>query len=160
MEPGFSMTDAEKYMLEALKEAEASRDSGEIPVGCVIVDSSGNIISRAGNTRESALAVHGHAEINALNRAAASLGTLDLSDCSVFVTLQPCLMCTGAIAAANVSALYFGASATSVDGFREGFTVPLNACSFDVYRGICEESCSEIIKEFFRKKREKQTPEQ
>ena len=150
MDPHFSMTDAEYYMTEALAEASEAGRAGEVPVGCVIVDPSGKIIARGRNTREKELTVHGHAEINAINGAASKLGRLDLSGCSMFVTLEPCPMCLGAIASSGISAVYFGAEASGAPGFSPGLRISRKDCGFEIFSGIMQEKCESLLKDFFK----------
>ena len=150
MAPEFSMVEVNRFMREAIDEAKRAGSEGEIPVGCVIVDQSGSVIARGHNTREKKLEIHGHAEINAINAAAAAKGSLALQDCALFVTLEPCPMCMGAIAAAQIPAVYTGAAATSISGEN---SVRLDPWSypFDLFRGILGDTCEELLKNFFKK---------
>ncbi len=134
----------------ALKEAELAKEEGEVPVGaCVIKD--GVLLSSAHNTREKDQAISGHAEINALKMAAKKLGTWDLSGCSLYVTLEPCLMCAGAILQSRVSSLYYGAddpSMGAIVGHYHVFDEPSTKGPL-VYRHVKEEACAKILKDFF-----------
>ncbi len=147
MIPAFSMSEAEKYMGEAVRIAETAYANGEVPVGCVIVSPSGEIIAKAANTRENSLKIHGHAEINCINAAAEKTGSLNLSGCSLFVTLEPCPMCAGAISEAGISAVYFGAPRES-----GGIKISYRDSGVDVYRGILGERCGRLVTEFFKEK--------
>ena len=100
----------EYYMREAIAQAQEASDRGEVPVGAVIVNSKGNIISRAGNSPISLLDPSAHAEILAIRQAATILGNYRLLDCSLYVTLEPCTMCAGAISAARLKRVVYGAT--------------------------------------------------
>ena len=100
----------EYYMREAIAQAQEASDRGEVPVGAVIVNSKGNIISRAGNSPISLLDPSAHAEILAIREAATILGNYRLLDCSLYVTLEPCTMCAGAISAARLKRVVYGAT--------------------------------------------------
>ena len=105
----------EKYMRMALALAREAADAGEVPVGCVIADASGRVIGRGRNRREERGDATAHAEIEAIREAGAALGSWRLEGCTLYVTLEPCPMCAGAIINARVPALVFGA-ADSVSG--------------------------------------------
>lgn len=98
----------ERYMREAVAQAKIALEAGEIPIGAVAVRN-GEIVARAGNERESLGDPTAHAEILALRRAAAHLGTRRLSDLTLYVTLEPCAMCAGAVVAARIQRLVYGA---------------------------------------------------
>lgn len=151
MEPLFSMENAIKYMDAALCEASLAADSGEIPVGCVIVDFSGKTLAKSHNTREKELDVAGHAEIKAINLAAKATGSLNLSDCALFVTLEPCPMCKAAIAASGIKAVFCGAGATSVSG-ENSVSIKEASLPFELYRGILGDRCEKLLKDFFENK--------
>lgn len=102
--------DAEAWMAVALVEAERAMEHGDVPVGCVIVDAGGAELARAHNRREVDADPTAHAEILALRRAAATRGHWRLDDCTLFVTLEPCAMCAGAMVNARLGHLVFGAS--------------------------------------------------
>jgi tRNA(adenine34) deaminase len=140
------------FMMEALAEARKAFDEGELPVGCVIVKD-GAVIARGRNCRESMCDPTGHAEIAAIRAAAEHLGDWRLTGCDMYVTLEPCPMCAGAISQARVSRLFFGAYD------------PAQGCAGSVYRipedpafghfcrsegGIMEEECRGLLEEFFR----------
>lgn len=143
------------YMKEALKEAEEALRQGEVPVGAVVVRN-GEIIGRGRNGREKGLDISSHAEINALKDAAKHLGRWDLPDCSLYVTLEPCLMCSGAILQARVRYLCFGAldekAGAVVSNFyvfdsKNAYTPPL------IDKNVLKNECEEILKTFFANKR-------
>ena len=142
----------EKFMREALAQAEEARKTGEVPVGCVIVRS-GEIIARGRNRREERRSVTGHAEIEALEEAARSRGDWRLDDCTLFVTLEPCPMCAGAMIMSRLGTLVYGAreehtgSAASVlNLFEENY--PGHTA---IYGGVLAEECAESLREFFEK---------
>lgn len=140
----------ERFMRKALDEARAALAEGEIPVGAVVV-CKGRIIARTHNLTETLCDVTAHAEMQAVTSAANMLGGKYLTDCTVYVTLEPCVMCAGALGWAQVKRVVFGAS----DGKR-GFTrfapnaLPPKAT---VTKGILEEECSTIVTDFFRTRR-------
>lgn len=143
------------FMKEALKEAELALKENEVPVGAVVVRNN-EVIAKAHNRREKDLDISSHAEINALKLAAAKLGRWDLSDCSLYVTLEPCLMCAGAILQARVRFVCFGAldekagavvSNYHVFDSKNEYTPPL------IDKNILNNECEEILKTFFSQRR-------
>jgi tRNA(adenine34) deaminase len=144
------------YMEMALREAGDAADAGEIPVGAVVVYD-GEVIARAYNRREELQNPMAHAEVLALQAAASHLKSWRLEECSLYVTLEPCLMCVGAILQARISRLIFGCldpKAGAVeslyrlcDDSRLNHTLP-------VTRGVMENECSRIVREFFSRIRE------
>ena len=144
-----------KYMSEALKEAEKAVAAGEIPVGAVIVRD-GSIIARAHNMTETMKDPTAHAEILAIREAAKALGGWRLTDCEMFVTVEPCSMCAGAIVWSRISKLYIGAMDPKAGACGSLMNIPqderLNHF-VDIETGVMEEECSLIMKEFFRKLR-------
>ena len=143
-------------MKAALNEAKKAYLKGEVPVGAVIVYNE-KIIARGHNTRELKQSVLGHAEINAITKASKKIGSWRLEDCSIYVTLEPCSMCSGAIIQSRIKDLYFGAydlktgAAGSVFNlFDYPFNHKVNVCG-----GILENECSQIIKDFFKELRQK-----
>jgi tRNA(adenine34) deaminase len=143
------------FMDMALKEARAAGERGEVPIGCVIVRD-GAVIARAGNRT---LADHdptGHAEIVAVRTAAAALGSERLSDCDLYVTLEPCAMCAGAIAFARIRRLYYGApdpKGGAVDNGVKFFASPSCHHRPEVYGGMAEAEASALLKVFFQERR-------
>lgn len=146
------MTDKEKFMKAALREAEKAYQKGETPIGAVIVKD-GKIIARAHNLRETKKSALYHAELLAINKACKKLGGWRLHECDLYVTLEPCVMCSGAIVQARIKNLYFGASDK-----KGGAVVSIAAIPFidklthrtNCEGGILSEECSEILKSFFR----------
>ena len=143
------------YMTLAEQQARLAMQTEDVPVGAVIV--SGNrVISVGHNLREANKSATAHAEIVAIEKACESLGTWYLSDCDLYVTLEPCIMCAGAILNARIRSLYFGAFDPKA-GACGSVTDVLNLKQLNhhvtVYSGIMEDACSALLKEFFLKKR-------
>ena len=145
----------EKYMREALLLAQSAASAGEIPVGCVIADKDGHIIGRGQNTREKTHSALGHAELNAIEEACAALGDWRLEGCTIYITLEPCPMCTGAIINARIPCVVFGAKeerfgscGSVIDLFSERF-----GHHPAVYGGILEDECTKLFKQFFQELR-------
>lgn len=139
------------FMEAALEEARLAAAEGEIPVGAVAVRD-GRIIARAHNRREQAHDPSAHAEILLLREAGAALGSWRLSDVDVYVTLEPCPMCAAALVHARVRTLVFGALDPKAGGVRSLFALcedPRLNHRIEVVTGICAESCSEVLQQFF-----------
>ena len=152
---GANLSSPEKYMKQALKEAKKAYIKGEVPVGAVIVHN-GKIIARGHNLKEKKSDVTSHAEINAIKKAAKKLNTWRLNDCDIYVTLEPCAMCSGAIIQSRIHNLIFGAYdlkggcvTSKVNLFKEG----LFNHNVNVIDGIMEKECSSLLKEFFVQRR-------
>ena len=152
---------AEKFMREAIKQAKKAAAKGEVPVGAVIVRD-GEIISRAYNTRETGKNALCHAEIKAIHRACKKLGGWRLPGCEMYVTMEPCPMCAGAIVNARIVSVYYGAYDKKAGAFGTLFdmnTFGLNHKP-EIVSGVLEKECSELLSSFFfelreRRKREK-----
>lgn len=143
--------DDERYMKEALKEALKAKDADEIPVGAVIV-CNGQIIARGHNLTERLNDVTAHAEMQAFTSAANYLGGKYLSECTLYVSLEPCVMCAGASYWTQISRIVFGAS-DSKRGYsliQENLLHPKTK----ITGGILKEECAELIKQFFLTKRQ------
>lgn len=140
----------EYYMGEALKEARAAFDEDEIPVGAVIVGN-GRIIARGHNSTELLHDVTAHAEMIAITSAAQAIGGKYLTDCTLYVTLEPCVMCAGALAWAQIGRIVYGAS----DPKRGFSSVAENILhpKTELVSGICAQESEELLKQFFEKKR-------
>ncbi len=142
----------EKFMKEALKEAKKAYDKLEVPVGAVIVKD-GKIIARAHNLKETKMDTTKHAEIIAIQKASRKLGAWRLLDCEMYVTLEPCSMCAGAMINARIKKLYIGAldektgAAGSVFNLFEDYKFNHDV---KVEQGIMKEECEKILKDFFR----------
>ena len=144
------------YMQEALKLAKIAVDEGEVPVGAVVV-CDGEIVGRGRNRRETDKNALAHAEIEAINEACKALGGWRLWKCDLYVTLEPCPMCTGAIINSRIKRLVFGApdhKAGSCGSVVNLFDLPYNHKP-EVISGVCEQECSEILTNFFRNLRKK-----
>lgn len=144
----------QKFMREALAEAHASTETGDVPVGCVIVKD-GEIIARGRNTREAEMSSTGHAEVNAINAACRAVGHWRLSGCTMYVTLEPCVMCSGAIVSARIDRVVIGAKDPKAGAL--GSVLNLNSYPLNhkpqVEFGICGKECSAILTEFFSRRR-------
>lgn len=146
----------EYYMKRALNHAKKAADEGEVPVGAVIVKE-GRIIAFGRNRRERKRNALWHAEMEAINKACLRLGGWHLEDCKMYVTLEPCPMCAGAIINARIGEVYIGAldkKGGAVLSVINMFTFPFNFTPL-VFSGICEKECSDILKSFFKALRQR-----
>ena len=144
------------YMREALALAEQCLDTDDVPVGCVVVSPEGEIIGRGRNRREECRDAAAHAEMEAIGQACEHMGSWRLTGCALYVTLEPCPMCAGAILNARISEVWYGAReektgccGSVINLFAEGF--PYKAA---VRGGLLEGECRELLQEFFRRRRE------
>ena len=154
---GIAMTD-EEYMREALALAKEAAEEGEVPVGCVIVDGE-RIVGRGRNRREKEKNALCHAEIEAINEACRTLGGWRLWRCSMYVTLEPCPMCAGAVINARSPRLVYGAKdekAGSCGTLTNLFALPYNHRP-EVTGGVLEEEAKTLLRDFFKKLRENPT---
>lgn len=140
----------ERYMRMALQEAERAQEEGEIPIGAVVVCRD-RVIARAHNTTETLCDVTAHAEMLALTSAANQLGGKYLTDCTLYVTIEPCVMCAGAIGWAQVSRVVYGA-ADAKRGYSVYAPKALHPKTI-VQHGVLETECAEIVQKFFKEKR-------
>jgi tRNA(adenine34) deaminase len=140
----------EYFMQKALMEAKTALSEGEIPVGAIVVCSD-RIVARAHNLTELLTDVTAHAEMQVITAAANYLGGKYLKDCTIYVTIEPCVMCAGALAWAQVGKLVFGAP-DEKRGYREYAPNALHPKT-EVVEGILKNECSQLIKDFFRQKR-------
>jgi tRNA(adenine34) deaminase len=147
---GILERDDEYYMGEALREARKAADSDEIPVGAVVV-AGDDIIARAHNQTELLHDVTAHAEILALSAATESLGAKYLTGCTLYVTLEPCVMCAGALGWAQIGRIVYGAG-DEKRGFERLGRSMLHPKT-EVTAGVRAEECSALVKAFFKKKR-------
>jgi tRNA(adenine34) deaminase len=141
----------EKFMLEAIKQANKAALCGEMPVGAVIVQK-GKIIARGYNKRETRKNALLHAEVIAINKACKKLCGWRLLDCDIYITLEPCPMCAGAILNARINNVYFGAYDTKSGCAGSVMNLfDMNLCNYKshVQGGILKEECSKLIKDFF-----------
>jgi len=150
-----------KYMKEALKQAKKGASMGEIPVGAVVV-LDGKIIGRGHNLRVKDSDATAHAEVVAIKKAGKKLGRWNLTGCEIFVTLEPCVMCAGAIVNARLKSVYFGA----YDPRFGACGTLINLACWDklnhraeVFGGVMEGECADVLKEHFKAMREKNAGE-
>jgi tRNA(Arg) A34 adenosine deaminase TadA len=139
----------------ALKTAENAGKAGEVPIGCVVVRGY-EVIATAANRTLTDYDPTGHAEIVALREAAKKIGSERLVDCDLYVTLEPCTMCAGAISFARVRRLYYGAADPKGGAVESGvrfFASPTCHHAPDVYSGVGESESARLLKEFFRERR-------
>ena len=147
--------DHDQYMQMALELAREASAAGEVPVGCVIADAAGRVIGRGRNRREENADATAHAEIEAIREAGEALGSWRLDSCTLYVTLEPCPMCAGAIINARVPILVFGAAdavsgscGSVIDLFQERY-----GHAPAVYGGVLAETCAALLRDFFQGKR-------
>lgn len=139
----------------ALEEAQAAAARGEVPVGCVIVRN-GEVLARAGNRTLADKDPTAHAELLAIREAAAKLGSERLTDCDLYVTLEPCAMCAGAMSFARIRRLYFGAGDPKGGAVEHGvrfFAQPTCHHRPEVYGGISESDAATLLRSFFAERR-------
>ena len=151
------MTTDEKYMRAALKQAEKAYNLGETPIGCVIVHED-KIIARGYNRRNTDKNPLAHAEVAAIKKASKKLGDWRLEECTLYVTLEPCQMCAGAIVQARIKKVYIGCmnpKAGCAGSIMNLFNVDAFNHQVESENGILEEECSMLLKEFFRNLRNK-----
>ncbi len=144
----------EFYMREALELARQAAEAGETPVGAVVVDGAGNIVGRGRNRTEERDAT-AHAEVEAIRDASRNLGARRLDGCALFVTMEPCPMCAGAVYNARLSAVCYGVKdprAGACGGLFNLFMEPLDR-KVKVYGGVLEGECRQILTDFFQEKR-------
>jgi tRNA(adenine34) deaminase len=145
----------DSYMDLALAEARAAAAAGEVPVGCVVVRD-GAVVARARNRTLADRDPTAHAEMLALRAAAAAIGSERLVDCDVYVTLEPCTMCAGALSFARIRRLYYGAADPKGGAVESGvrfFSAPTCHHRPDVYGGIGEQEAAALLREFFAERR-------
>ena len=139
-----------RYMRMALLEAQAAAAADEVPIGAVIT-CRGRIIARAHNLTETLTDVTAHAEMQALTAAAATLGGKYLTDCTLYVTVEPCLMCAGALGWSQISRIVYGAT-DDKRGYHIYCANPFHRAT-QVTSGVLAEECAALITDFFRRKR-------
>jgi tRNA(adenine34) deaminase len=142
-------------MDDALAEARAAREAGEVPVGCVIVRD-GSVLARAGNRTLRDRDPTAHAEMLAIRQAAAALGSERLADCDLYVTLEPCAMCAAAMSFARIRRLYYGAADPKGGAVENGvrfFSAPTCHHRPEIYGGMAESEAAALLKDFFRARR-------
>ena len=147
-------------MNRALELAQQAGESGEVPVGAVIIDQNNQLIAEAQNRKERDFDPTAHAEILALRKAGKILKNWHLNTCTLYVTLEPCPMCTGAILQARLGLLVYGADDPKTGTIRTVANIPDSACSFHrlwVLGGILESSCRQQLQSWFAQKRPSQS---
>jgi tRNA(adenine34) deaminase len=145
----------QSFMDDALAEARAAGAAAEVPVGCVIVRD-GAVLARAGNRTLRDRDPTAHAEMLAIRQVAAALGSERLTDCDLYVTLEPCAMCTTAISFARIRRLYYGAADPKGGAVENGvrfFSSPTCHHRPEIYGGIGESDAAALLKDFFRARR-------
>lgn len=145
----------QQFMRAAIREAELAAVEGEVPVGAVVVHD-GSIIATAHNQRETLLDPTAHAEMIALTQAAAGLGSWRLSGCTLYVTLEPCPMCAGAIVNARVPRVVYGATDPKAGAVESLYTLladPRLNHAAAVTRGVLDQECGDLLRHFFRARR-------
>lgn len=145
-----------RHLERALAEARAAAERGEVPVGAVVVKADGTLLSAAGNRIRELSDPTAHAEILAIRQACIALGSERLIDCDLYVTLEPCAMCAGAISLARIRRLYFGANDPKGGGVEHGARVFSQVtCNHapEVYGGLDEARCADLLKVFFEGRR-------
>ena len=146
------MTTDEQFMRKALAEAQQALAAGEVPIGAVIV-SRGRIIARGHNLTETLHDITAHAEMQAITAAANQLGGKYLTDCTLYVTVEPCVMCAGAIGWAQLSRIVFGASDE-----KRGYALYAPKAfhpKATVTKGVLEAECRQLMQDFFRQRRQR-----
>lgn len=147
----------ERYMRRALELAERAAENGDVPVGCVVVDEEGTILGEGYNRREADGSAVAHAEVEAITAACRALGRWRLEGCTLYVTLEPCPMCAGAILNSRIAAVRYGAKeplsgccGSVLNLFEENFGHKPR-----IYGGLLEEECAALLRTFFHRMREK-----
>lgn len=151
------MTREEKYMKEAIRQAKKAYAIEEVPIGCVIVYQD-KIVGRGYNRRNIDNNTLSHAELNAIRKASKKLGDWRLDDCEMFVTLEPCQMCSGAIVQSRIRKVYIGSmnpKAGCAGSILNLLQIPQFNHQVEMETGILQEECSMLLKEFFQELREK-----
>ncbi len=142
----------EKYMRMALVEAREAMERDEVPIGAVVVSPRGTVVGRGHNLTEALVDVSAHAEMQAITAAAQTLGGKYLQDCALYVTVEPCLMCAGAIGWAQVSRIVYGAADD-----KRGYHTFTSKSPFhpraEIIGGVLGEECAELMRTFFKSKR-------
>lgn len=152
------ITNHQKWMNHALKLAQVAGDAGEVPVGAVIIDPNGNLIAQGENRKERDQDPTAHAEIIAIRSASKNLQSWRLDQCTLYVTLEPCPMCAGAIVHARLGTLVYGVDDTKTGAIRTVINIPNSPASnhrLQVVGGILESACRQQLQTWFAAKRHK-----
>ncbi len=141
----------EEYMRMALNLAREAAQAGEVPVGCVIVNSAGQVVGRGRNRREEKKSATAHAEMIAIDEACLDRNDWRLSDCLLFVTLEPCPMCAGAIINARIGSVYYGAKDQNTGSLGSVINLFMENYGFSpkVIGGVLAEECADVLTDFF-----------
>lgn len=142
----------EKYMKLALKEAKKAEKNGDVPIGVVIVKDN-KVIAKAHNQKEKKNISTYHAEIMAINKACKKLHAWRLNDCTLYSTMEPCIMCCGAIIQSRIGKIVYGIHNEQFGGIKTVFLSENSSYSPEIISSICEEECKKIVQNFFKKKR-------
>ena len=149
----------EIWMKNALIQAKKALTLDEVPIGAVVVSKEGKLIAEAHNIKETDHNPCGHAEILAIQKSAKKLGNWRLLDCTLYVTLEPCMMCVGALIQSRISTVVYAASDPKggfVESLGKGFETPGLNHHVKAISGVLEEGSSHILKEFFKSRRKKE----
>ena len=155
------MEDKDKYMKEAIKQAKKAYALEEVPIGCVIVYE-GKIIGRGYNRRMTDKTALAHAELTAIKKACKRIGDWRLDDCEMYVTLEPCQMCSGAIVQSRIKKVYIGCmnpKAGCAGSVMNMLQVPQFNHQVETEKGVLEDECSKMLSDFFKELRKKQKVE-
>ena len=150
------MTEEEKYMKEALRQAKKAEKLGEVPIGCVIVKD-GKIIARGYNRRNTDKNTLAHAELQAIRKASKAVGDWRLEECTMYITLEPCQMCAGALVQSRIDRVVVGCmnpKAGCAGSILNLLQMPEFNHQVELETGVLEEECSQMMKDFFRELRE------
>lgn len=141
----------EHYMRMALEMARVAGIEGDVPVGCVVVDSGGGVVGRGRNRRESAKCATAHAEMEAIAEACATIGDWRLSGCSMYVTLEPCPMCAGAAIISRIGKLFYGAAEETTGSCGSVINLFMEPYGSDaqITGGVLADECSALLSRFF-----------
>ena len=146
------LKEKQKYMKEAIRQAKKAYELGEVPIGCVIVYN-GKIVARGYNRRNTDKNSLSHAEMNAIKKASKKLGDWRLDNCEMYVTLEPCQMCSGAMVQARIKKVYIGCmnpKAGCAGSILNLLQIPEFNHQLQIEKGIMEQECSDLMKNFFR----------
>lgn len=155
------METEEKYMREAVRQAKKAAEAGDVPIGCVIV-SGDKIIAKAYNQRNKKKTTLAHAELLAIQKASRKTGDWRLEECTMYITLEPCQMCAGAIVQARIPKVVIGAmnpKAGCAGSVLNILQVEQFNHQVDIKKGVLEEECSQMLSDFFRQLRKKKKKE-
>ena len=146
-----TVMEREDYMRLALAEAERALETGDVPVGCVVTDVAGNVIGRGRNRREERQNAVRHAEIEAIEAACAAVGSWRLDGCAIYVTLEPCPMCAGAILNARIPTLVYGAKEPATGSCGSVLNLFEERYGFRpaIYGGVLAAECAGLLRDFF-----------